>query len=259
MLKRLIMSLLPHQLRLRLRAKRYFARGEPEVRWLAQLVDRTRTTIDVGANNGVYAWWLSRLSAHCYAFEPNPIFQSDIRASGRNITASSVALSNTTGTARLFIPSDVRTGADMTGLATLRDDALGAGREFEVALAQLDSLSMPPIGFIKIDVEGHEMEVLEGAIATIKRDRPVLLIEAEERHKANAVSVLVEWFGQIEMVGFWLQDNTWKSVSQFDWKTHQNPADIDPTLQRSEKPYHNNFLFVPTERLENYTFLPAKA
>jgi FkbM family methyltransferase len=258
-MKRIIMSLLPHSLRLRLRAKRYFARGEPEVRWLSQFVDSKRATIDVGANNGVYAWWLSRLSAHCYAFEPNPIFQSDIQASGRNITPSCVALSNITGTARLFIPSDARTGAEMTGLATLRDGQHGEGREVEVVLAPLDSFSLPPIGFIKIDVEGHEMEVLEGALATIKRDRPLLLIEAEERHKENAVGALVDWFGQIEMVGFWLQDNTWKSVAQFGWKIHQNPADIDPTTQRSVKPYYNNFLFVPSERLAYFSFLPAPA
>lgn len=256
-MKRLIFSLLPHQLRLKLRAKRYLARGEPEVRWLSQFVDRKRASIDVGANNGVYAWWLSRLSAHCYAFEPNPIFQSDIRASGRNITASSLALSNTTGTARLFIPSNVLTGADMTGLATLRENASGAGRELEVMLAPLDSLLLPPIGFIKIDVEGHELEVLEGGLATIKRDRPLLLIEAEERHKINAVTELVDWFDRIDMVGFWLQDNTWRSVSQFDLKAHQDLASIDPASKRSVRSYHNNFLFVPTERLSNYSFLYA--
>ena len=254
-MKRFVLGLLPLGLRATLRAKRYFNTGEPEVRWLARLIDPARASIDVGANNGVYSWWMSRLSVHCYAFEPNPVFQAEIKASGRNITPSSVALSNVRGVAQLFIPADRQTGNDLTGLATLRQGEDAAGRTFEVQLAPLDSFDMQPVGLIKIDVEGHEMEVLEGALTLISRDRPIVLIEAEERHRLNAVGSLVEWFARLDMTGFWLKDDIWHPVSQFRWQEHQNPASIDEATQRSRDPYFNNFIFVPVERLAAYPFL----
>ena len=41
----------------------------------------------------------------------------------------------------------------------------------------MDSLVLPKINFIKIDVEGHEYEVLEGAELLIKKDRPIIIME----------------------------------------------------------------------------------
>jgi len=225
------------------------------VRWLAQLIDPSRASIDVGANNGVYSWWMSRLSLHCYSFEPNPVYLKDIRASGRNITASTVALSNVGGVANLFVPTDLRTGDDLAGLATLRNGQEKAGRTFAVDLAPLDSIAMPPIGFMKIDVEGHEMAVLEGALSVVERDRPIIMIEAEERHRPNAVTSMVDWFGRIKMTGFWLKDERWYPVSKFHWQVHQNPCDIDERRQNSSNRYFNNFIFVPEERVTMYPFL----
>ena len=52
---------------------------------------------------------------------------------------------------------------------------------------RLDSLSIDNVGFMKIDVEGHEESVIIGAEQTIRRCRPILLIEAENRHREGAV------------------------------------------------------------------------
>ena len=51
-----------------------------------------------------------------------------------------------------------------------------------VPLRTLDSYNLSNIGFIKIDVEGHELDVLRGAEVTLRRDQPNLLIEIENRH-----------------------------------------------------------------------------
>ncbi len=257
-MKRLILVLLPLRLRTALRALLFYYRGEPEVRWLAMLVDRSRASIDVGANNGVYSWWMSRLSLHCYSFEPNPVFEKDINASGQNITVSSVALSNTTGVASLFVPSDPTTGNDLTGLASLRGGGNAAGRTIEVSLAPLDCLELPQIGFIKIDVEGHEIEVLQGARQLIVRDRPNILIEAEERHRTDAIASVVAWFDSMGMVGFYLVGRkNWAPIAQFDRETHQNPNTAGNTAATMNREYLNNFLFVAAERAGDYKFLPV--
>lgn len=54
--------------------------------------------------------------------------------------------------------------------------------EIKVQLRPLDDLEIKSVDFIEIDVEGHEMEVLEGAAKTIRESRPVVLIEVQHEH-----------------------------------------------------------------------------
>ena len=70
------------------------------------------------------------------------------------------------------------------GRATTHDkNEFNEFRSFYVNVKKLDNLQFEnPISFIKIDVEGHEMEVIEGAIETITKNKPILLVEIEEIH-----------------------------------------------------------------------------
>jgi len=61
-------------------------------------------------------------------------------------------------------------------VASLRDRGDG-GAAVEVPLRTLDSFDFKDVSFVKIDVEGSELEVLEGGRRTISRDRPHLLVE----------------------------------------------------------------------------------
>jgi FkbM family methyltransferase len=117
-----------------------------------------------------------------FAFEPHPkMFRILRRGARANVTTHAAALSDTIGDAELFIPG--RPGRYSTQLASLRS----AGRDRDGVLVRvptrtLDSYDLRNIGFIKVDVEGHEQAVLRGARETIARDRPVLLLEMEPRH-----------------------------------------------------------------------------
>jgi FkbM family methyltransferase len=61
----------------------------------------------------------------------------------------------------------------------------------EIRKVALDEFQLPRVDFIKLDVEGMELEALEGAEKTIKSSRPILLVE---RVKTNAEE-LQRWFG----------------------------------------------------------------
>ena len=87
-----------------------------------------------------------------------------------------------------------------------------------VQTACLDDVTLPRIGFIKIDVEGHELNVLEGAKRTISRDRPTLLIECEERHNPGGVSKLRELFRDAGYEGRFLHMDRMRSLDEFDVK-----------------------------------------
>ena len=61
----------------------------------------------------------------------------------------------------------------------------------EIRKVTLDEFDLPRVDFIKLDVEGMELEALEGADKTIKRSRPILLVE---KIKSNGEQ-LNRWFG----------------------------------------------------------------
>jgi FkbM family methyltransferase len=54
----------------------------------------------------------------------------------------------------------------------------GATTEMPVHMQTLDSLGLVDVGFLKIDVEGHELAVLRGANETIAKNRPVVFMES---------------------------------------------------------------------------------
>lgn len=221
--------------------------GEAELGWLPQLVGKGELCLDIGANAGLYAWALQRHGAKVIAFEPNPALADVIDLIGGGaIDVRRIALSDSDGTATLTLPHDD------AGLATLRTDAADAGAtHFDVPTARLDGLDIGIVGFIKIDVEGHEERVLDGAIALIKRDLPVMLIEIEDRHNLGGIDRTVTRFTALGYTIWFLVDGRWRPFADFDASLHQRldaivPMDTGAT--RRECRYFNNFLFLPAGR-----------
>ena len=160
----------PHKIRTQMKS------AEPELGILARLVRPGSTAIDVGANRGIYSYALAKLGAQVESIEPNPALAHFARTMlGRKARVHEVALSNVAGAGTLHIPFDRRSRPDHL-VASLRDRHDRA-IAIEVPLRTLDSFGFTDVSFIKVDVEGGELEVLEGARRTISRDRPNLLIE----------------------------------------------------------------------------------
>jgi FkbM family methyltransferase len=238
--ERLKYALTPGPLYIRYRAFKEFWRGEREVRVLRDLADRARNSLDVGAQKGVYSYFLARHSRHVYAFEPNPKNFAVLRRNlGRRVTVSPLALSNRSGPAMLRVPRRASgyssQGASLSSVKVSDDDD---HRVLRVQAMRIDDLEIPDIGFIKIDVEGFEAEVLEGAAQTLARDRPVLLVELEERHVKRPIEAAI---GDIEALGYRariLRDGRLLDLSHFDPERHHRAP-------QTRADYIFNFIFLP--------------
>ena len=228
--------------------------GEAELRFLHRLVDRSRGAIDVGAHKGVYTYHLARLCPHVWAYEPNPRMAGFLSAAcGLSVTVRNVAVSDRAGRASLRIP--VRDGAPNEGRAGLGAASVAEGEEvleIPVRTVRLDEEGLEGIGFIKIDVEGHELAVLRGAEALIRSDRPVLLVEVEQRHIRVPIR---EVLGEIEGLGYagcFFVGSRMRGLREFDPAVHQRGRDVD---RRRPKIYVNNFVFVPRSTPRSFAFL----
>jgi len=201
----------PYQrLKLVLRARHVRKHGNPEIARLPGLVGEGRRAIDIGANRGVYTYWLSRCCDRVEAFEPNPDPAERIRSAALgNVHLHDEALSDEKGEAEFRVPRHRKGGADHPGgrLGDLGDAEIAA--RFTTALARLDDFALSDVDFIKIDVEGHEEKVLDGAMDTIGRWRPALLIELEERHNAGCVARVRDRFAGLGYAMLFCDGGTW--------------------------------------------------
>ena len=173
---------------------RRLRRLEPELGLLPLLAARNRVALDVGANKGVYTQALLRLARAVHAFEPNPVLIPWLtRLSDPRLTLHALALGERDGEAVLRVPLGQNGRPSKQG-ATLADTARTrrASVEVRTPVRRLDGLDVGDVGFVKIDVEGFEAQVIEGARETIARCRPVMLIEIEEAHTGAPPAMLIE-------------------------------------------------------------------
>ncbi|WP_158811712.1 FkbM family methyltransferase [Beijerinckia sp. L45] len=223
---------------------------ETEMELLPALVSPALDAIDVGANVGRYTALLSALARHVHAFEPHPRLARLLRAAlPNNVTVEQIAISDGPGQVILHVP--IVGGRQDEGLAYIderRDPS--ECMTIPVESAALDSMDLDEVGFIKVDVEGHELKVLCGARKLIEVQRPIAIIEAEDRHCSGTVSDVFDFFAQRSYDGFFVFNRHLYDVADFA-PSLQDPAvlvDLPDNVARRSIPYVNNFLFIPNER-----------
>ncbi len=235
--------LLPPRARLVAFAYKNLLVGDPIIRRLAEFADPRRTAVDVGANIGVFSYFLARRCPRVVAYEPNPLVAERLRlAAADNVEVVRRGLSDRSGRATLSVP--IIEGRQVHGLGRVATNGDGRGAMlFEVELGRLDDEPLTDVGFIKIDVEGHEESVVRGGERLIRRDRPVILVEIEQRHTDTPVAdifALIEGFGY---EGCFLKSGNLRPVAEFDVERDQDIAN----LSRAGTAYINNFVFRPAQ------------
>jgi len=174
----------------------YFGQYEKEeAECITGQVKPGMVTFDIGANLGYFTLLLARLAGphgRVYAFEPNPAMQGRLAENillnpglddGR-IKLETVALGAQAGEADFFCPVQGHDGAG--GLKDTRRAPLQ--KVIKVRVTALDEFvsarGVEKLDFIKMDVEGGELDVLRGAERVLSELRPVILFEACEENTA---------------------------------------------------------------------------
>lgn len=222
--------------------------AERELSYLCKVVPVDAVTVDVGANCGLYTRQLARLSRQVHAFEPSHQMATLLRrTSARNVSIHEIALSDHNGDAELFTPQG--DNGLVYGLASLEprpNVAMEPVVTTHVPLARLDTVVRQDVAFVKIDVEGHELNVLNGSVELLERCQPVFLVEAEDRHRADATRSIFEFFRNKSYRGFFLKDDEVIAVEKFRSESLQDADALQPDGGRKAgRWYVNNFFFFP--------------
>jgi FkbM family methyltransferase len=181
---------LPTSVQFELRRARYswqirrgsFVPDEPEMTEITRHVRAGDWVIDVGANIGYYTCHMARCvgaSGRVLAFEPVAtsfaLLSANVRAIGAtNVTLFNVALSSTATILSMAIPPYEHSRVKNYYQAHISPEG-----ECSVFCLPLDAIPIPGVvRLVKIDAEGHDLQVLLGMESLLQRDRPRLIIEA---------------------------------------------------------------------------------
>ena len=157
-----------------------------EQKFLLKFLRKGMIVFDIGAHHGLYTLLCARMvgsEGKVVAFEPSPRererLEANIRLNGyRHVVIEPVALSASKGSGVLHVCLGRETGCN-----SLRPPSVDEATEtVHVPLSSIDdyvsSENFPAVDFIKLDVEGAELDVLSGAGAFLHRTRrPVFLVE----------------------------------------------------------------------------------
>ena len=183
---------------------------DAECRTLCAYAKRGTTTIDVGANAGIMAIPLSQAvgkDGRVIAVEPLrenvDRLEANARRSGlRNVVVVAVAASSSEGTVRLNLANDPA----YASIVPVQGYASGTSRE--VRASRLDTIWRESgggdVSVVKIDVEGAEAQVLEGATELLTACRPAVMVEANDSDSLERLNAVLKPLGytRLQQAGF---------------------------------------------------------
>ena len=148
--------------------------------------------LDIGSNIGFWSVELCNKFKHVYAFEPHPenneCYKKNLNQYN-NYTLYEIAVSNVSNKIlELYVSPDECGNASlnnfgvMEGTTDRKIEAVSL-KTISVKVEKIDDYNLKDIGFIKVDCQNHEQEVVEGAIQTIDKYSPVLCLELPVRNK----------------------------------------------------------------------------
>jgi FkbM family methyltransferase len=145
-------------------------RGNYNFLWEYVAEKKIKTAIDIGAWWGPWTIWWSKYAERVEAFEPNPLMHKRLEhnfSQHSNCFFHKVALGDRKGDVSMSYK-------DHSGTNYVTKS------KGDIPMHTLDDYNFNNVDIIKIDVEGYEIPVLEGAKKTIARDKPLIQIEANK-------------------------------------------------------------------------------
>jgi FkbM family methyltransferase len=218
---------------------------QAECAYLLRLLRPGMTVLDIGAHHGYYTLLASRRvgqSGRVFAFEPSPRERQKLRWHLRwnhcsNVEVVERALGARAGEAELFLAPGRETGCN-----SLRPPAIrGTPKRLSVTIDTLDGFlshrGIERVEFLKLDVEGAELSVLESGEHLLSRQpRPIALVEVSDQRTAAWGYAASEIFKHLAARGY-----DWFEACEGGWL---RPA------QLAAVSHNGNFVAIPVERSE---------
>jgi FkbM family methyltransferase len=237
-------------LSVRMRTLKMRLRHDVAQRLIRDMIGPGEVCVDVGANRGVYTHVMSikvGSTGRVHAIEPFPGNYQRLQTLARrrgNIVVHALAASDHTGSGVLRMP--VHNGHRIDALAGLEQTWTGHQDSCQVSLRTLDELleGERQVAFLKCDVEGHEQHVFEGAARILRRDRPVVFTELEQRHRDDPIENTLKFFAGAGYRGWFVAQGRLRPLAEFNLARDQ-VAFLDGRFIPYEMPagYVYDFLF----------------
>ena len=172
-------------------------------------LSENRHAIDAGGHVGKATRIMADKFKHVYTFEP--LWGSYLRQNildKSNVTVHDVGLGNDAKTEKIYI-MPTNTGGSSIVEHRKRDHFQKQDwtETKNIIIKSIDSFNIQQVDFIKIDVESYEQPVILGAENTIKRDKPLLMVEMMERYENQKFGTVKETKQIIESWGYTLIKN----------------------------------------------------
>jgi len=217
---------------------------EKELKIIERYSDKTKDAIDVGVYRGVYSYKLSEYFNTVHSFEPNPLLypylEKNLNKIIKNIKLYNIALSDNNDETELKLPLRTKSMFKdnieelfQLGAATMHpDNKIEKYKKIPIKTKKLDDIELEnEVGFIKIDVEGHEKNVIMGGKSLIYKNKPVMLVEIEKRHTNRPIIETINFIKELSYKCFYLLDDKLIDIKNYD-----------------DELARNNFIFLPENK-----------
>lgn len=225
----------------------YIRYKDRESNFLNIFCDKNKISLDIGALWGGYTILLSKLSEKVFVFEPNISKYNFLKSAFKktnNVEIFNYAVSNKSDRVKFRLPKNSPGNATIEESNTL--DEFESVEEYDVQTTTIDQMMFDNVGFIKIDIEGHEYSALEGMIQTLRGNRPNLLIEIEERHKTGSINKTTDLMRSLDYKMLFIIEKNLYEIDKYDIDLYQKSQNRNTNL------YINNFIFIPQEKFEEF-------
>lgn len=155
-------------------------------------IKKTDVVLDCGAHVGYHTLQMSYLCQTVHSFECNPKTYLYLKKNVEKNKINNVVL-HKRGLSDIIGKTTINFCASFnTGMCALNDNPYekpeyieSLKKKINVDLITIDSLELSRVNFMKIDVEGYERKLINGAIKTIMRCKPIMVIEVWINHKGE--------------------------------------------------------------------------